>query len=135
MAKSVNQLFLIGRLTRDVELRTTASGKSVATFSLAVDRGQDQTDFFDVTAWEKLAELMDKYTQKGSRVHVQGSLQQESWEDKETGKKRSKVVINARDVTFLDSKSEGSHGAPQQRQDVTPEAIDNEPIDLSKIPF
>jgi single-strand DNA-binding protein len=136
MAKSVNQVFLIGRLTRDSELRTTTSGKSVATFSLAVDRGQDATDFFEVTAWEKTAELVNQYTQKGSKVHVQGSLQQESWEDKASGQKRSKVVVVARDVTFLDPKAEGSQNgseaAPQQ--DKAPE-IDDKPIDLSDIPF
>lgn len=135
MGKSVNQVFLIGRLTRDVELRTTTSGKNVATFSLAVDRGQDQTDFFDVTAWEKTAELVNQYTQKGSKVHVQGSIQQESWEDKASGQKRSKVVVVARDVTFLDSKAESPQNGSQKAQDTVIDDIDDKPIDLSEIPF
>lgn len=133
MAKSVNQVILLGRLTRDVELRTTTTGKNVAELSLAVDRGNDEADFFDVVAWDKTAELLSQYTQKGSKVLVQGRLRQESWDDKETGKKRSKVVVTAFDVTFLDSKTSGDS---VQRQDVLPddESLDK-PVDLSEIPF
>lgn len=129
MAKSVNQVILLGRLTKDVDLRTTTSGKNIASFSLAVDRGSEQVDFFEITAWEKLADLVAQYTHKGSKVLVQGRLAQESWDDKDTGKKRSKVVITASDVTFLDSKSEGGS------RDVAPADIDDKPIDLAEIPF
>lgn len=136
MAKSVNQVILLGRLTADVDLRATQSGKNVASFTLAVDKmanqqkdGESSADFFDVTAWEKLAELMSQYTSKGSKVLVMGRLNQQTWEDKESGKKRSKVVIVANDVTFLDAKS-GS-----QTDDVAPKDIDDKPIDLSEIPF
>ncbi len=129
MAKSVNQVILLGRLTRDVELRTTTSGKNVASFSLAVDKGgnQEGADFFDITAWDKLAELLDKYTSKGSKVLVQGRLTQDTWE--QDGQKRSKVSVTANDVTFLDSKSEGT------QKDTVLEDIDDKPIDLSQIPF
>ena len=129
MAKSVNQVILLGRLTRDVELRTTTSGKNVASFSLAVDKGgnQEGADFFDITAWDKLAELLDKYTSKGSKVLVQGRLTQDMWE--QDGQKRSKVSVTANDVTFLDSKSEGT------QKDTVLEDIDDKPIDLSQIPF
>ena len=71
MAKSVNQVILLGRLTRDAELRSTSGGKNVTEFSLAVDKGNDQAAFFDVVAWEKTAELVSQYTQKGSKVLVQ----------------------------------------------------------------
>ena len=69
MAKSINQVILMGRLTRDPEMRTTTTGKSIASFSIAVDRGGegDQTDFFDVTAWEKLGELVNQYLSNGRR--------------------------------------------------------------------
>lgn len=129
MAKSVNQVILLGRLTRDVELRTTTSGKNVASFSLAVDKGgnQEGADFFDITAWDKLADLLDKYTSKGSKVLVQGRLTQDTWE--QDGQKRSKVSVTANDVTFLDSKSEGT------QKDTVLEDIDDKPIDLSQIPF
>ncbi len=145
MAKGINQVILMGRLTRDPEQRTTSTGKTIASFSIAVDRaGQDDSaDFFDVTAWEKLGELVVQYLGKGRRVVVQGRLRQDSWEDKETGKKRSKVEVVATDVTFLDSPSDGagssqpanSNSSSQKSDDVVIEDIDDKPIDLSEIPF
>ncbi len=147
MAKSINQVIIMGRLTRDPEMRTTPGGKSVTSFSLAVDRqGSDDTaDFFDITAWEKLGELVNQYLSKGRRCLVQGRLRQESWDDKETGKKRSRVAVVASDVTFLDGPSGdegGSSAAPKasdssskKKDDVVIEDIDDKPIDLSEIPF
>ena len=146
MARGINQVILMGRLTRDPEQRTTTSGKSVTSFSLAVDRaGQDdQADFFDVTAWEKTGELVAQYLSKGRRCLVQGRLRQDSWDDKETGKKRSRVEVVAFDVTFLDGPSgdnQGGVSAPRNQsssnksKDVVIEDIDDKPIDLSEIPF
>lgn len=148
MARSINQVILMGRLTRDPETRTTPSGKSVTSFSIAVDRQtqDDQADFFDVTAWEKLGELVSQYLSKGRRVLVQGRLRQDSWDDKETGKKRSRVDVVATDVTFLDGPGGDSAGgassnsaAPtnskKKSEDVVIEDIDDKPIDLSEIPF
>lgn len=144
MARGINQVILMGRLTRDPEMRTTPSGKNVTSFSLAVDRqGQDDTaDFFDVTAWEKTGELVNQYLSKGRRCLVQGRLRQDSWEDKETGKKRSRVEVVAFDVTFLDGPNDGA-GQGGDRQSSAPAAkksepapeIDDKPIDLSEIPF
>ena len=112
MARSINQVILMGRLTRDPEQRTTTSGRTVVSFSIAVDRQtqDDQTDFFDITAWEKLGELVMQYLSKGRRVLVQGRLRQDSWDDKETGKKRSRVEVTATDVTFLDGPSDSAGG-------------------------
>jgi single-strand DNA-binding protein len=146
MARSINQVILMGRLTRDPEQRTTTTGKTIASFSIAVDRGgqDDSADFFDITAWEKLGELVMQYLAKGRRVLVQGRLRQDSWDDKETGKKRSRVEVTATDVTFLDGPNSegGSTGqAPAPRNnssksdDVVIEDIDDKPIDLSEIPF
>ncbi len=145
MARSINQVILMGRLTRDPEQRTTSTGKTIASFSIAVDRGgqDDSADFFDVTAWEKLGELVMQYLGKGRRVLVQGRLRQDSWDDKETGKKRSRVEITATDVTFLDGpNSDGGNSgdsAPRsssnKSKDVVIEDIDDKPIDLSEIPF
>lgn len=148
MAKSINQVIIMGRLTRDPEMRTTTTGKTIASFSLAVDRqGQDdQADFFDVTAWEKLGELVNQYLSKGRRCLVQGRLRQDSWDDKETGKKRTRIEVVATDVTFLDGPS-GNDNAPsssnsarpsapaKKNNDVAPSDIDDTPIDLSEIPF
>jgi single-strand DNA-binding protein len=146
MAKSINQVILMGRLTRDPEQRTTTTGKTIASFSIAVDRGgqDDAADFFEITAWEKLGELVMQYLSKGRRVLVQGRLRQDSWDDKETGKKRSRVEVTATDVTFLDGPSgdnAGASSAPRssapskKSDDVVIEDIDDKPIDLSEIPF
>lgn len=151
MAKSINQVVLLGRLVRDPEQRTTSTGKTIASFSIAVDRGgeSDAADFFDVTAWEKLGELVIQYLAKGRRVLVQGRLRQDSWDDKETGKKRSRIEVTATDVTFLDGPSDGqgpaaggsssnyssNNSSNKKSNDVVIEDIDDKPIDLSEIPF
>ena len=148
MAKSINQVILMGRLTRDPEQRTTSTGKVIANFSIAVDRGgqDDAADFFEITAWEKLGELVMQYLGKGRRVLVQGRLRQDSWDDKETGKKRSRVEVTATDVTFLDGPSDGAGASSQssapraaasnnKSNDVVIEDIEDKPIDLSEIPF
>ena len=143
MARSINQVILMGRLTRDPEQRTTTSGRTVVSFSIAVDRQtqDDQADFFDVTAWEKLGELVMQYLSKGRRVLVQGRLRQDSWDDKETGKRRSRIEVTATDVTFLDGPSATNQGGDRPTLTTTnqpPEPsvqIDDKPIDLSEIPF
>lgn len=140
MAKSINQVILMGRLTRDPELRTTTTGKSVVNFSLAVDKGgQDAgADFFEIVAWEKLAELIQQYLSKGRRCLVQGRLSQRQWE--QDGQKRSRIEVMASDVTFLDGPSSGSGeapAAPSAPASPAPQAdavVDDE-IDLSDIPF
>ena len=102
MARSINQVILLGRLTRDPEQRTTASGKNVVSFSIAVDRQSqdDQADFFNITAWDKLGDLVMQYLSKGRRVLIQGRLRQDSWEDKDTGKRQSRIEVTASDVTL-----------------------------------
>ncbi len=140
MAKSINQVILMGRLTRDPELRTTTTGKSVVNFSLAVDKGgQDAgADFFEIVAWEKLAELIQQYLSKGRRCLVQGRLSQRQWE--QDGQKRSRIEVMASDVTFLDgpnSSSDGAGAPASQPASPAPQAdavVDDE-IDLSDIPF
>ena len=139
MARSINQVILMGRLTRDPEQRTTTSGRTVVSFSIAADRQtqDDQADFFDVTAWEKLGELVMQYLSKGRRVLVQGRLRQDSWEDKETGKRRSRIEVVASDVTFLDGPSGDTASSTANistKEEVVTE-IDDKPIDLSEIPF
>ena len=140
MARSINQVILLGRLTRDPEQRTTASGKNVVSFSIAVDRQSqdDQADFFNITAWDKLGDLVMQYLSKGRRVLIQGRLRQDSWEDKDTGKRQSRIEVTASDVTFLDGPSGDNSGsaAPKttKKEEVLTE-IDDNAIDLSEIPF
>ena len=165
MARSVNQVILMGNLTRDPELRQTPSGQSVCSFSLALNRAykdqkgdwQEATDYIDIVAWGPLGERVNQYVTKGRRVLVQGRLQSRSWE--QDGQKRSKVEVLANDVTFLDSREGGSGGqggsnfnggssfggndgssgpAPssgKKQDDVTIQDIGDEPINLDDIPF
>ena len=105
----LNKVFLMGRLTRDPELRKTQSGTAVASFSLAVDRdykaqdGNRQTDFIDVQAWRHTADFVSRYFAKGRMAVVEGRLQMQDWTDKEGNKRRSAVVV-AEQVYFGDSK-------------------------------
>ena len=110
----LNHIVLMGRLTRDPELRRTGSGVAVASFTIACDRdfgqnGQKETDFIDVTAWRNTAEFVDKYFNKGRMAVVSGRLQIRSWTDKD-GNKRKTAEVVADNVYFGDSKPEGSSG-------------------------
>jgi single-strand DNA-binding protein len=116
MARSVNQVILMGNLTRDPEVRQTPSGQSVCSFSLALNRAykaqngewQEATDYIDVVAWGPLGERVGQYLTKGRRALVQGRIQSRSWE--QDGQKRNKVEVLANDVTFLDGREGGAGG-------------------------
>lgn len=110
----LNHIVLMGRLTRDPELRRTQNGIAVASFSLAVDRdygsrdgGEKQTDFIDIVAWRNTAEFVSKYFTKGRMAVVTGRLQIRDWTDKEGGKRRSAEVV-ADNVYFGDSKRDNA---------------------------
>jgi single-strand DNA-binding protein len=156
MARSFNQVILMGNLTRDPELKAIPSGQSVVSFSLALNRSykdqqsgewKEATDYVDVTAWGPLAERVAQYCQKGKQVLVNGRIQSRSWE--QDGQKRSKVEVLAQDVTFLgggqgggtntsnDGNEDmgGSQSSKSTQKDVVIEDISDEPIDLSEIPF
>lgn len=108
----LNRIILMGRLTRDPELRRTGSGTAVTSFSLAVDRdfksqsGEKETDFIDIVAWRSTAEFVSKYFTKGRMAVVEGRLQIRDWTDKDGGKRRSAEVV-ADNVYFGDSKRDG----------------------------
>ena len=147
MARSFNQVILMGNLTRDPELRTTPNGQSVCSFSLALNRSykgadgnwQEATDFVDVVAWGPLGERVNQYVTRGRPVLVSGRLQSRSWEQE--GQKRSKVEVVANDVTFLGGRDNNGANdtpaadAPAAKKDVVIDDISDEPIDLSEIPF
>ncbi|OKZ52646.1 MAG: single-stranded DNA-binding protein [Clostridiales bacterium 59_14] len=111
----LNKIFIMGRLTRDPELRTTNSGTSVASFSLAVDRnykgadGEKETDFIDCVAWRQTGEFAAKYFAKGRMAVVEGRLQIRPWTDKEGNNRRSAEVI-VDNMYFGDSKRDGDTG-------------------------
>ena len=118
----LNHITIMGRLTRDPELRRTGSGIAVASFTVAVDRdfggrdgGEKETDFIDCVAWRQTGEFVSKYFTKGSMIVVSGRLQIRNWTDKEGGKRRSAEVV-ADNVYFGDSRRDGdnagSYSAP-----------------------
>jgi single-strand DNA-binding protein len=126
---NLNKVMLIGNLTRDPELRYTPSGRAVADISLAINRvwvndaGQKQEDttFVDVTLWGRQAELAQQYLTKGRGAYVEGRLQMDTWDDKETGKKRSRLKVVGDSLQFLPDGRGGAAGgaapggAPPQR--------------------
>lgn len=106
----MNKLFLIGRLTKDAEIRVTGSGKKVASFSIAVNEGKDSSgqeivQFFNCSAWEKLAEVIESYVPKGTKVAVIGSLKNRSW-DKPDGTKGYATDVLVRELEILSSKQD-----------------------------
>ncbi|HEX2911366.1 MAG TPA: single-stranded DNA-binding protein [Chloroflexia bacterium] len=116
MARDLNKVMLTGRLGRDVELRVTPSGTSVATFSVASSRNvregdgrKEQTEWFRVVAWDRLAETCANYLKKGSRVYIEGRLQTRDWTDQQ-GQKRTTSEVIATDMMMLDSKPRQEEG-------------------------
>lgn len=117
MPASFNKVIVLGTLTRDPELRYTPQGKAVTDLPLAINRvsgrGNDrreETTYVDVTVWERRAETCCEYLFKGRQVLIEGRLVTESWDDRETGRKRSKLKILAHDVQFIGGKDSNSSG-------------------------
>ena len=116
----LNRIILMGRLTRDPELRHTQTGTPVASFSLAVDRdfkdkttGEKSTDFIDIVAWRSSAEFVSRFFTKGRMAVVEGRLQIRPWQDRDGNKRRSAEVV-ADNVYFGDSKRDGDGGGGYQ---------------------
>jgi single-strand DNA-binding protein len=120
MAKSVNRVFLLGNVGKDPEIRATASGTTVANFSIATtDRVKgsdgsysDKTEWHSLVAFQRSAEIVRDYVKKGHKLYVEGRLQTSSWDDKQSGQKRYKTEIIVGDITLLSGKDEA---APAQR--------------------
>ncbi len=118
----LNVIAVMGRLVRDPEMRQTTTGKTVASFRIACDRGrrdangQTQADFFDVVAWDRSAEFVCRYFQKGSMIAIDGRLQSRNYQDK-SGSNRTAIEILAHNVHFAGAKSQN---APAREPDVAP---------------
>ena len=118
MAGTVNKVILIGRLGKDPEIRSTPSGTSVAKFTIATDdrwtdksgEKQERTEWHNIVAWGKLAEICGQYLRKGKLVYIDGSIRTESWDDKESGQKKYKTTIVADNMQMLDRKSDDEGG-------------------------
>jgi len=124
MAKDLNKVMIIGRLGTNPEMRYTPSGSPVTTFRVAAGRQwrdaggemHDETEWFSIVVWNKLAEICSQYLNKGSRVYIEGRLQTRSWEDAQ-GEKHYRTEVIANDMIILDSKGgrEGGHGSEYGR--------------------
>jgi len=157
MARGFSKAIITGNVTRDPEMRTTPSGVSVCGFTVAVNRtfkdssgnSQEQVSFIDCTAWGRAGEIIAQYGKKGAGILVSGRLEQRSWNDKETGQKRSRVEIIVEDFNFLgggqgnnnNNSSEYSANSSDFAKTDTPKTDDapvedlEGEIDLSEIPF
>ena len=150
---AINNVTLIGRVVRDIEVRTTNSGKSVASFALAVDGyGKDaDASFIDCVAWNKAAELLAEYAPKGKQIGITGRLQTRIWEKDDIKRKATEVIIDQFQL-LSDAKGSGSNAAPateryaeddakstntttNQTAKATEDIDLDTPIDLSEIPF
>jgi single-strand DNA-binding protein len=137
---NLNRVLLIGNLTRDPELRYTPKGTAVTEIGIAVNRvytGEDgerkeETTFVDVTLWARLAEIAGQYLKKGRPVFVEGRLQLDTWDDKQTGQKRSKLRVVAESIQLLGTRQEGdlpASPAPRRPSASTPPPARPEPRD------
>jgi single-strand DNA-binding protein len=126
MAKDLNKVMLTGHLGADPEMRFTPQGSPVTTFRVASGRTwksadgaqHDDTEWFSVVAWDKLAEICNQYLTKGTRVYVEGRLQTRSWDDKTSGEKRYRTEVVAQDMIILSSRGDraGADGYEAQEQ-------------------
>ena len=148
---NLNKVMLIGNLTRDPELRHTPKGTAVAEISLAINRiwnndqgqKQEETTFVEVTLWGRQAELAQQYLTKGRPVYIEGRLSLDTWDDKETGKKRSKLKVIGETLQFLSSGQQGGQsgggnsqggGGYSQQASRTPEQRSSPPQGASAAP-
>ena len=150
----MNSITIMGRITKDLELKQTGSGIAFCNFSVAVDRRVQKDkpktpDFFTVTAWRGQAEIVAKYFHKGSRILIRGTMQSRSYE--QDGRQITAWDLMAEDIYFVDSKSDNTQQAPAQAQPMTPPPVspqaalaegyadpgipDVEVEDVSQLPF
>lgn len=157
----LNKVMIIGRLTRDPESRTTPQGTPITSFSVATGRvwkdqngtQQEKTEFHNVVAWRKLAEITAQYLKKGRQVYIEGYLQTQSWDDKTSGQKRYRTEIVADNMIMLGNKGDSgvqmssgtsssftpaqtpSQQPPQPQEIAAPASISDEEIRIEDIPF
>lgn len=147
-----NKVILLGNLTRDVELRNVAGGQSVGEFGLAVNRqfttkdGQkrEEVTFVNCEAWGRQAEVLKQYMSKGRPLFIEGRLKYDSWEDKQTGKKQSKLVVVVENFQFIGGRGEGAparseaseqHQTADQGSYADADAPAHNPVPSTDIPF
>ena len=121
MSRTVNKVELLGRVGTDPEMRYTPNGTAVTNLRLATDRyrrdGEDATDWHNIVLWDKQAEAVNEYIEKGGRIYVAGRLVQNSWEG-DDGQRRHRTEVHASEVVFLDSRNGNGHAG--QAEDPSP---------------
>ena len=123
MAKSVNKVILIGNLGKDPEVKYTPSGVPVAKFSLATNERykdksgewQDRTEWHNIVAWQRTAEIVGEYVKKGSKIYIEGRLQTSSWEDKQSGEKKYRTEVVVSDLVLLSGRGDGEYEGGRSR--------------------
>jgi len=130
MAKSINKVILVGNVGKDPEVKYTPSGVALAKFSLATNEKfkdksgewQERTEWHNVLAWQRLAEIVGECVQKGAKLFIEGRLQTSSWEDRNSGEKKYRVEIVAREIVLLGARDAYSDGDREHAED------DREPV-------
>jgi single-strand DNA-binding protein len=138
----LNKVMIIGNLGRDPEMRYTPSGSPVTNFSVAVSRNwksqegeaREETEWFNVECWNKLAEVANQYLSKGKQVYIEGRLKTDSWEDKQSGEKKYRTKVMATDMTFLGQRGDSS-GGDSDRGSSSDRPSFSENSDLDNMPF
>jgi single-strand DNA-binding protein len=136
MAKSVNKVILVGNAGNDPEVKVMPSGTPVANFSLATNerskdkngQWQDRTEWHNLVAWQRTAEIIGEYVKKGSKIYVEGSLRTRSWDDKNTGEKKYRTEIIVHDLVLLSERSEGEGASRGRGNNVDQRAPEPEPV-------
>ena len=142
----INKVILVGRLGKDPEIKSTPGGTTVAKFTMATDEKftdkngekQERTEWHNIVAWARLAEICGQYLRKGSLVYIEGSIRTDSWEDKESGQKRYRTEIVAREMKMLDRKrdsDEGGGGYGARRPATAAATAGGSPEDEDEVPF
>jgi single-strand DNA-binding protein len=130
MAKGVNKVFLLGNVGKDPEIRATAGGMTIASFTLATaDRAKDasgnwvdKTEWHNLVAFQRTAEIVRDYVKKGTQLFVEGKIQQRSWDDKESGQKRYKTEILVNELSLLGGRPSGEGGGSYSKSSSTSSA-------------
>ncbi|HUP63699.1 MAG TPA: single-stranded DNA-binding protein [Thermoanaerobaculia bacterium] len=139
----VNKVILVGRLGRDPEVRSTPSGSTVAKFSIATDEKftdksgerQERTEWHNIVAWARLGEICGQYLKKGKLVYIEGSLRTDSWDDKETGQKKYRTEIVAREMKMLDRRGDEEGGGSSYAGSSRSSSSGPDSIEEDDVPF
>ena len=142
----INKVILVGRLGKDPEIKSTPGGQTVAKFTMATDEKftdksgekQERTEWHNIVAWARLAEICGQYLRKGSLVYIEGSIRTDSWEDKESGQKRYRTEIIAREMKMLDrirDSEEGGGGGYARRPATATAGAGGPSEDEDEVPF